>query len=41
MISSGVLEVSFNPGIKGTPLSVHVSIIHKEGTEGIKKIDTP
>ena len=41
MIKDGVLPVSFRGQLTGTPVTVHISIFHNQGSEGISTIDTP
>ena len=41
MIVNDVLTVTFRPVLKGTPSTVHVSIVHEKGKEGIEVFDTP
>ena len=41
MVCDGVLPVSFRAGVKGTPIAVHISIYHLEGSEGIRVVDGP
>ena len=40
LISNGVLPVSYLALLTGTPITVHISIFHKEGVQ-IKTFDTP
>ncbi len=40
MIKDGVLPVSFRSLLVGTPVTVHISIFHDEGIEGICTLGT-